>query len=206
MSNGVSRLEMGSRAYMLEKLYQRYRSDQDPFLAELMKVAGGRFVPGLGSLAPQVVFVGEAPGSTEHNTGRPFAGPSGKILNELIESIGLDRDKDCFVTNAVHYRPVNKFHKIRSPEPAEVDASRQYLMKEIGILRPRVVVTLGRVPMAALVRYPDSISACHGKQARKSQCYVSVPVLTMFHPAVGVYQQSRKPMLVRDFQNIRRFL
>jgi DNA polymerase len=195
------------RRALLEDINTRHRADTHRDLMRLVRDSEGKFVPGKGSLEPLVVFVGEAPGRTEHRTGQPFVGASGRILDNLLTSVGLPRER-CYITNAVHYRPVNAYSQNRAPEPKEVEASLPYLLQEIETLEPLVVVTLGKVPMSALLTTTNSgISACHGMVAVPRITRVpDYPLMTMYHPAVGVYKKDQLPTLRQDFAALARLL
>ena len=98
-----------------------------------------RAVPGEGSLTADVVFIGEGPGYYEDQEGRPFVGPAGKLLDELLESVGMNR-QDVYITNMVKCRPPNN----RDPLPGEIKACKPYLDRQLEMIRPRIVATLGR--------------------------------------------------------------
>ncbi len=173
----------------LESIYSRYK--QDPAFNELKKTAT-QIVKGRGSLEPQIVLVGEAPGAEEDKTGKPFVGRSGKFLETLLSDI--DR---YYITNIVKFRPPNN----RDPKPAEVSASVWYLRQELNILKPKVLVTLGRFSMN--VFFPlEKITNVHGKVLD----YRSNAVVPLYHPAVALYNPSMREVLVEDFKIIRSLL
>lgn len=187
------------RAELLFEIHERHKADQDPALVRLREQAHGQFVPHSGPVdRPILALVGEAPGRNEHRTGKPFVGPSGKVLDRLFKHIGLPRDL-CYVTNAVHYRPVDPHGLNRTPTPEEIDASRPYLLEELRTVRPLVIATLGRVPLVSLVNTTAKVSAVHGMVARTETTRTGVaPLVTLYHPAVGVYQRHLIPMLEQD--------
>ena len=152
-----------------------------------------RAVPGEGNLLSDVLLVGEGPGAREDTTGRPFVGPAGQLLDELLRSIGWDR-ADVFITNVVKCRPPGN----RDPEPVEVSACSAYLDRQERALDPAVVVTLGR---HSLQRYlPGArISAVHG-QLRRS--YSGLHVFPMYHPAAALHQASLRDTLFRDVRGL----
>lgn len=149
-------------------------------------------VPGEGPANPQILLIGEGPGFYEDQQGRPFVGPSGKFLEELLASIGLKRE-DVFITNVVKHRPPGN----RDPEPDEIAACAGYLDRQIAALQPKVIVTLGRYSMARY--FPGAkISAIHG-QARNVDGRL---VVAMFHPAAALHQQSLRDTLIEDFKKL----
>ncbi len=133
-------------------------------------------VPGEGSPHAKILFIGEGPGFHEDRQGRPFVGPSGQFLEELLKSIGLKRS-DVFITNVVKCRPPEN----RDPLPVEINACDDYLERQIAALKPLVIVTLGRVSMAKFFG-GEKISVIHGRP-RKKDGYVCIP---MFHPAAAL--------------------
>ncbi|HET9981354.1 MAG TPA: uracil-DNA glycosylase [Ktedonobacterales bacterium] len=147
-------------------------------------------VPGEGSPHAEVLFIGEAPGFNEDRQGRPFVGPAGHFLNELLGAVGLDRST-VFITNVVKHRPPEN----RDPLPDEIAACSDYLTRQIAALNPKVIVTLGRFSMARF--FPGAkISSIHG-QAKKIDGRV---VVAMYHPAAALHQQSLKQTVIDDFK------
>lgn len=139
-----------------------------------------RAVPGEGPVDAEVFFIGEGPGFNEDQQGRPFVGPAGRLLNELLASIGLDRDK-VYITNVVKCRPPEN----RDPMPQEIAACAPYLERQLAIIKPKVVVTLGRYSMAKF--FPGvSISKIHGQPKRIGNTYY----FPMYHPAAALHQAS----------------
>jgi uracil-DNA glycosylase family 4 len=146
-------------------------------------------VPGEGPENAQILFVGEGPGFHEDKQGRPFVGAAGQFLEELLASIGMKRE-EVFITNVVKCRPPGN----RDPMPEEIEACRAYLDRQIELIHPRVVVTLGRYSMARW--FPSAkISAIHG-QPRKIDGRLIVP---MFHPAAALHQPSLRKDVEADF-------
>jgi len=150
-------------------------------------------VPGEGNVLSDVLLVGEGPGAREDHTGRPFVGPAGQLLSELLSAIGWQR-ADVFITNVVKCRPPSN----RDPEPAEIAACAPYLDAQERALDPAVVVTLGR---HSLQRYlPGArIGAVHG-QLRRS--YSGQHVFPMYHPAAALHQASLRETLFRDIRGL----
>ena len=151
-----------------------------------------RAVPGEGNPQAKILFIGEGPGFHEDKQGRPFVGPSGQLLQELLKSINLKRE-DVFITNVVKCRPPDN----RDPLPAEIDACNDYLDRQIAAIQPLVIVTLGRHSMAKFFS-GEKISAIHGR-VRKKDGYICIP---MFHPAAALRTESYKIALREDFKKI----
>jgi len=151
-----------------------------------------RAVPGEGNPHAKILFIGEGPGLHEDKQGRPFVGPSGQLLQELLKSINLKRE-DVFITNVVKCRPPDN----RDPLPSEIDACNDYLDRQIAAIQPLVIVTLGRHSMAKFFS-GEKISAIHGR-ARKKDGYICIP---MFHPAAALRTESYKIALREDFKKI----
>ena len=150
-------------------------------------------VPGEGNPLSDVLMVGEGPGAREDATGRPFVGPAGQLLAELLRAIGWERE-DVFITNVVKCRPPGN----RDPESAEMEACAGYLDRQEQALAPAVVVTLGR---HSLGRYlPGSrIGAVHGRLRRS---YSGQHVFPMYHPAAALHQASLRETLFRDMRGL----
>ena len=149
-------------------------------------------VPGEGPENAQILFVGEGPGFHEDKQGRPFVGAAGQFLEELLAGIGMKRE-EVFITNVVKCRPPGN----RDPMPEEIEACRAYLDRQIELINPRVVVTLGRYSMARW--FPNAkISAIHG-QPRKIEGRLIVP---MFHPAAALHQPSLRKDVEADFRKL----
>jgi DNA polymerase len=146
-------------------------------------------VPGEGSAESGIFFLGEAPGYNEDIQGRPFVGAAGQLLDELLEGIGLDRGK-VFITNVVRHRPPEN----RDPLPEEVLACDVWLKRHLEVLKPRVIVTLGRHAMGRFLP-GESISRIHGRP-RKVNGLVIFPV---YHPAAALHQPALRGALAGDF-------
>jgi uracil-DNA glycosylase family 4 len=151
--------------------------------------AATQLVFGVGNPDSDIVFVGEAPGKNEDLQGEPFVGAAGKFLNEMLASIGLVRG-DIYITNIVKYRPPDN----RDPTPEEIQEFIPYLQRQIAIIKPKLVVFLGRHSMNVFL--PElRISQAHGKPVRKGgQVY-----LPLFHPAAALYNGGMRETLLADF-------
>ncbi len=153
-------------------------------------------VPGEGDPEADIMFVGEAPGAREDETGRPFVGAAGKFLEEMLESIDLKR-QDVFITNIVKYRPPDN----RDPYPDEIKACLPYLLAQIKAIEPKLVVFLGRHSMN--VFFPElKISACHGNPIRRN----GQVFLPLYHPAAALYNGDMRQSLLDDFAKIPQIL
>jgi uracil-DNA glycosylase family 4 len=151
-----------------------------------------RTVPGEGNPLSDVLLVGEGPGAREDATGRPFVGPAGQLLDELLRAIGWTREQ-VFIANVVKCRPPAN----RDPEPEEISACRPYLDRQEEALDPAVIVTLGR---HSLRRYlPDArIGEVHGRLRRSGGHFV----FPMYHPAAALHQASLRETLFADIRGL----
>jgi uracil-DNA glycosylase family 4 len=149
-------------------------------------------VPGVGPADAAIMFIGEGPGFHEDQQGIPFVGAAGKFLDELLEMIGLNRDQ-VFIANVVKCRPPAN----RDPRPEEIEACRGYLDRQIALIHPQMVVTLGRYSMERY--FPNAkISQVHG-QARKINGILYYP---MYHPAAALHQPSLRRTVEEDMAKI----
>ncbi len=149
-------------------------------------------VPGEGPATAKIMFIGEAPGFNEDRQGRPFVGASGQFLSELLALAGLRR-QDVFIANVVKHRPPNN----RDPEPDEIAACGLFLERQINVIDPRVIVTLGRFSMAKW--FPNErITRIHGQPRWVGERLI-VP---MMHPAAALHQPQNRPLLEADFQRL----
>ena len=155
-----------------------------------------QLVFGDGSINADVVFIGEAPGKKEDETGLPFVGAAGKFLNEMLASIGLNR-KNVYITNIVKYRPP----KNRDPSTDEKQAFLPYLMRQLDVISPKLVVTLGRHSMEYFL--PGvKIGEVHGQLQTVDTPERSWMILPLFHPAAALYNGGLRQTLLADFAKI----
>jgi uracil-DNA glycosylase family 4 len=167
---------------------------------------GAHPVIGEGSHWARVMFVGEAPGRNEAATGRPFVGAAGKILDTLLASAGIKRE-DVYITNIVKDRP--PFN--RDPEPDEIATYGPFLDRQIDIIRPDIIATLGRYAMGyimqkfGLATHLEPISKMHGRVLEANASYGPIHIIPLYHPAVAVYNASTKEVLAKDIQVLRQF-
>lgn len=149
-----------------------------------------------GNPDADIVFIGEAPGKNEDEQGKPFVGAAGKFLNEMLEAAGMNRD-DVYITNIVKYRPPNN----RDPLPEEKAAFWPYLLKQLQIIKPKVVVTLGRHSMEYFLP-GRKISEIHGEPKRITFGDGKLIVVPLYHPAAALYNGGMRSTLIEDFMRV----
>jgi DNA polymerase len=153
-------------------------------------------VMGDGNIDADIVFIGEAPGKNEDEQGLPFVGAAGKFLNEMLAAAGMDRS-DVFITNIVKYRPPNN----RDPSPEEKKAFWPYLLKQLQVIEPKVVITLGRHSMEYFL--PDmKIGQIHGEAQQIQFGDHKIVVVPLYHPAAALYNGSLRQTLIDDFLQV----
>ena len=158
-----------------------------------LRAGATQLVMGDGSVDAQIVFIGEAPGKAEDLQGIPFVGASGKFLNSMLEAAGLVRS-DVYITNIVKYRPPDN----RDPTPQEKRDFWPYLMRQLEIIQPKVVITLGRHSMECFI--PGAkISAQHGQPKKVVHHGYEFLVIPLYHPAAALYNGSMRQTLIDDF-------
>ena len=149
-------------------------------------------VPGSGAPDAQIVFVGEAPGAQEDKKGVPFVGQAGKLLDQLLEPIGLDRDR-VYIANVVKCRPPDN----RPPRKGEIAACRHFLGRQLAAIRPELIVTLGRFSLNHFC--PEAgITQVHG-QVQQTDALAIYPV---YHPAAAFHRNAWREALQEDFARI----
>jgi len=155
-------------------------------------------VPGEGDPNAEIMFIGEAPGTSEDKAGVPFCGAAGKFLTEMLSSIGFSRE-DVFITNTVKCWPPGN----RDPEDEEKAACRPYLDRQLAIIKPKLIVCLGRHSCATFMPGAGSITELHGKAVRRpnGQVYMS-----LYHPAAALHNGGLRDTLMADFQKIPKIL
>lgn len=166
-----------------------------------LKTTATQPVFGNGNANVDIVYIGEAPGKNEDETGIPFVGRAGKFLEEMLASIGIKRD-DIYITNVVKYRPPHN----RDPLPEEKEACRAWLLEELRLIDPKLIVFLGRHAMNNF--FPEAkISDVHGKLLVKKFSNISTDhFLALYHPAAALYNGSMKQVLIQDFKKIPKIL
>jgi len=153
-------------------------------------------VPGEGPENAKILFIGEGPGFHENQQGRPFVGQAGKFLDELLSVSGLKRET-VFITNIVKCRPPGN----RDPQPQELEACAKYLDRQIEIINPEIIVTLGRFSMAKFFGQVK-ISQIHGNMKKIAGKYV----VAMYHPAAALHQPALKNTLLDDFAKLKNYM
>jgi uracil-DNA glycosylase len=159
---------------------------------------------GSGSFSPKILFIGEAPGKKEDESGEPFVGSAGKQLNTYLASIGLHRD-DCYITNIVKYRPPQN----RDPTQVEIEAHTPFLVEQIRVLRPTIIVTLGRFSTAFVLAHFSCdkkrmkqilpITQTHGELHTLLFEDMEMHVVPCFHPAASLYNPKLRETIFTDF-------
>jgi uracil-DNA glycosylase family 4 len=172
----------------LDAIHQTIRSCRECNLCSARTNA----VPGEGSSSAEIMFIGEGPGFNEDKQGRPFVGAAGQFLNELLQSIGLDRSS-VFITNMVKCRPPNN----RDPFPGEIEACSLYLDEQIETIKPKIIVPLGR---HALTRWFPNESI--GKLRARPKRFGDVTVFPLYHPAAALHNGGLRATIEQDFAKL----
>lgn len=160
-------------------------------------VAGAtNLVMGDGNLDAQIVLIGEAPGKQEDLQGLPFIGAAGKFLDKMLESANIKRS-DVYITNIVKYRPPNN----RDPKPDEKEAFWPYLLRQLDVIKPQVVVTLGRHSMEYFLP-GQKIGEIHGQPKYVKLGNKKMMVVPLYHPAAALYNGSLRGTLINDFNKL----
>ena len=164
-------------------------------------------VIGEGDHYAKIMFIGEAPGKNEAETGRPFCGTSGKVLDELFKSAGIER-QSVYITNIVKDRPPGN----RDPLPEEIAIYAPFLDRQIAIIRPLLIATLGRFSMDYIMRkfglekQIEPISRIHGQVFEAMTEYGEIKILPLYHPAVAVYDRTKFKLLEKDFGLLKKLI
>ena len=171
------------------------------------RIKGGFYpVIGEGNHHAKIMFVGEAPGLQEAKTGRPFCGAAGRILDELLDSVSIKRE-NVYITNILKDRPP----KNRDPQKEEIKVCVPYLERQIELIKPAVICSLGRYAMEFLMEkfglenVVESISKIHGKVFEVKILSQSIKIIPFYHPAVATYNLNMKEVLQKDFQILKKF-
>lgn len=155
-------------------------------------------VPGEGVPRPLVLVAGEGPGADEDQTGRPFVGRAGQLLDKMLASIGLSREKNCFIANIVKCRPPRN----RDPSPDEIAACAGFIQRQIKLLKPLVVLSAGRISASALLQTTVQITRIRGIWKE----YCGIPLLPVFHPSYLLRDESQKTLAWEDMKSLCRHL
>jgi uracil-DNA glycosylase family 4 len=149
---------------------------------------------GAGNADAELMFVGEAPGRTEDERGLPFVGAAGRLLEQLLAEIGLER-ADVFIANVLKCRPPGN----RDPHPVEIENCQDYLMRQVDLIEPRVICTLGNFATKLLRSDPTGITRVHGQPEVRVIGHRAVRLYPMFHPAAALYTPANVATLREDF-------
>ena len=169
--------------------------------------ADRKIIFGEGSENAKIFMIGEAPGGDEEKQGRPFVGKAGKNLNEFLNIVGLER-KDIYISNVVKIRPFSLSNKTgnpvnRTPNKTEIKFFSPYLMKEIEIIKPDIIVTLGNVPLRTVLENDKiNIGDYHGKITQ----YKNNKIFALYHPAAIIYNSKLKETYYNDLNNLKNIL
>jgi DNA polymerase len=180
--------------------------DYDKLVKEIMECKKCRLyksrtnpVPGEGPITANVMVIGEAPGRKEDEQGRPFVGPAGQLLTRLLELAGLKRS-EVYITNVVKCRPPGN----RDPQEDEIETCLPYLLKQIELIKPKIIIAVGRhaartlYALAGLKWY--SMSKQHGEVREATIAGVKVKIIPTYHPAAALYKPPIREVLEKDFQ------
>lgn len=186
-----------NKAVKLEDLAEEI---SDTNVCSALRQGATRLVMGDGNPDADIVFIGEAPGKNEDEKGLPFVGAAGKFLDEMLEAAGLKRG-DVYITNIVKYRPPNN----RDPSPEEKSEFWPYLMRQIDIIQPKAIITLGRHSGMAFI--PDLvIGRDHGQPRRVRYHDREYSLIPLYHPAAALYNGSMRSVLIDDFLTAVRYI
>lgn len=181
----------------LPTLQQLQQSLHDCRRCKLATLGRTQVVFGVGNPHASIMFVGEAPGFNEDLKGEPFVGAAGKLLNDLLTSAGLSRS-EIYIANVIKCRPPNN----RDPEPDEVETCKPFLLEQIGLIKPKLVCTLGNWATQTLMERKVGITKVRG-QAFYMKDFVLFP---LFHPAAALHQGNLLPSLKEDFKKLKEYL
>ena len=191
MNDGINKAEI------LKKINEKWTRDCTCSLRSTATQA----VPGDGNASADIVFIGEGPGRAEDIQGKPFVGAAGKFLNEMLQTINLKRE-DVYITNVVKYRPPDN----RDPLPEEAAACYPWLVEQINLIDPKLIILLGR---HALERFfpGEKISLTHGKILRRAVMGMGMRnFYALYHPAAALYNGGMRGVLLEDFKKIPKVL
>jgi uracil-DNA glycosylase family 4 len=194
-----------NKAAQLERIAEEIRQLEESPLYAYRKEHGYLPVVGEGDPDARLMFIGEAPGKQEAASGRPFVGRAGGVLDGLLESIGIDR-QDLYITNVVKDRPPDN----RDPHVEEIELYAPFLMRQIDIIEPEAIATLGRFAMDFVLNRYDlpqqgrRISDLHGEVLKAEASYGKVAIVPLYHPAATFYSHGLEEIMQKDFQVLKR--
>ena len=161
----------------------------------LLHTGRTNMVFGVGNPQAKIMFVGEGPGEQEDLQGEPFVGKSGQLLDKYLSLIDLDRKENIYIANIVKCRPPMN----RDPKPEEQDICIEYLRQQVKLIKPRIIVCLGRIAAQKLISPDFRVTAQHGEFIEKG----GILFMGTFHPSALLRQESNKPLALEDFQKLR---
>ena len=183
-----------------ERLVEVYREASGCTLCPLARTRTN-VVFGAGHADAELMFIGEAPGAEEDRQGLPFVGRAGGLLNELLGGIGLSRD-DVFVANVLKCRPPGN----RDPQPIEIETCRPYLLRQVDLIEPRVIATLGNFATKLITANPTGITKVRGRPQIHTIGERTVSVFPLLHPAAILRNPGQRPAMEEDFAALRELL
>ncbi len=192
-----------SKQAQLDKLRQMIL---DKNVCPELAVTATNLVMGDGNINAEIVFIGEAPGKNEALSGEPFCGASGKVLDQLLQSLNLKRE-DVYITSIVNDRPPEN----RDPSPKEIELYSPFLVRQLNIIQPRIIATLGRYSMNVILsefgleNNIKPISQNHGSTYKAKTTWGEVVIIPLYHPAVALYNGSKRAILLEDFKTLKKF-
>jgi DNA polymerase len=163
-----------------------------------LKAGRTNIVFGMGNADADLMFVGEAPGFHEDQQGKPFVGRAGQLLDELLAGIGMTRERDAFIANVLKCRPPDN----RDPQPDEIDECTPWLMRQIELIQPRVICTLGNFATKLITQSPVGITKCSGRPQDREVAGLAVTIYPLFHPAAALRTPAVLERLREDFSRI----
>ena len=153
-------------------------------------------VPGMGVQNPLVMIIGEGPGFEEDKQGLPFVGPAGQLLDKMLTAINLSRETNCFIANVVKCRPPQN----RDPNPEEAKACRGFLERQINILKPKMILLLGRIATYHILDTAQGISTIHGQFFTYKTSFGEIPVMPIYHPSAVLRNEALKRPVWEDLK------
>ncbi len=184
----MGRLNLAQKVQALDKIAKEIENCR---ICKRDKI--GKAVPGEGNADADIVFIGEAPGKKEAETGRPFVGRAGKLLRGMLEEIGI-KDGDVYITSPVKYLP-----KYVTPKPSDIEHGWQHLSKQLDIIEPKVIVLMGNVAALAVLQEKFFIARDHGKIIKRD----GRSYFLSYHPAAPLYSPKLREVIKKDFQKIK---
>lgn len=173
------------------------------------KYPGEKIIIGYGDLNSPIILIGEAPGAKEIEIGEPFVGQAGKHFEEFLEVLNIKRE-DVYITNSVKYRPTKMNPKTkrlsnRTPTNKEIDIFRPYIHEEIKIVNPKIIITLGNIPLKAIFNENLRIGEVHGKLMNIEIGNVNYKVFPLYHPAAIIYRRELKDVYMEDLKRLKKY-